>query len=624
MENYNFFLTGRRVLKELLDNQELVNGTVQTEDGGSFNVHIDFLAATSQYIRRSLTQQEKNEPPYSVLVPGVSKDTMANIINFMYTGKLHVTIGKVSELVRTLEMLRLPDAVGLCEKFLQFNITEDRCIMVYTFAKFHRLADLKEKAKHYILTHFQTIFPTSKDYLDLPADDVLAMLSSDSLNVKSEEYVFWAVMRWVEHAVQERLSHLPSLIRCIRLGLCNFGFYERNIQSHPFLVMNDDCLQILIQTSQLFLDMKNGDPRQPMVDLHHPFLRPRIPYEIIFVMGGWSAGSATNVVETYDVKCGRWFISLTADTSPRAYHGMVWHQGSLYVIGGFDGNQCFNSVMAFNPATRLWREVGCMAEQRCYVSVACLGDYVYAMGGYDGHRRNSSVERYLPETNQWSFVAPMNHVRSDASADTLDGKIYIAGGFNGSQVLDSVEFYDPESNQWTLLPVMSSPRSGVKVASYNDFLFVIGGFNGNNRLSTVEKYDPKRRIWMTVPSMRGPRSNFAAAVVDGCLYAIGGFNECFDHQKNIWTPVTDLNLNRSALACCVVYDIPNAVEYSFIAKAWAFSMARLSLSSLSPTSEPELQTMISSAKIPISQCLANSFSMPVMYRENRTGLNTDP
>ncbi|GFT39594.1 hypothetical protein TNCV_4254921 [Trichonephila clavipes] len=37
-------------------------------------------------------------------------------------------------------------------------------------------------------------------------------------------------------------------------------------------------------------------------------------------------------------------------------------------------------------------------------------------------------------------------------------------------------------------------------------------------------------------------------------------------------------------------------------------MARLSLSSFSPTSEPEDQTMISSAKIPTSQCLANTFS----------------
>ncbi|GFX91941.1 hypothetical protein TNCV_3577711 [Trichonephila clavipes] len=36
-------------------------------------------------------------------------------------------------------------------------------------------------------------------------------------------------------------------------------------------------------------------------------------------------------------------------------------------------------------------------------------------------------------------------------------------------------------------------------------------------------------------------------------------------------------------------------------------MAWLSLSSFSPTSEPEDQTMISSAKIPTLQCLANTF-----------------
>lgn len=53
------------------------------------------------------------------------------------------------------------------------------------------------------------------------------------------------------------------------------------------------------------------------VDIRHPFLRPRIPAEVIFVMGGWSAGSATNVVETFDVKSNRWFLSFGTDNQPR-------------------------------------------------------------------------------------------------------------------------------------------------------------------------------------------------------------------------------------------------------------------------------------------------------------------
>ncbi|GFT07692.1 kelch-like protein 10 [Trichonephila clavipes] len=101
---------------------------------------------------------------------------------------------------------------------------------------------------------------------------------------------------------------------------------------------------------------------------------------------------------------------------------MIWHQEKVYVIGGFDGNQCFNSVRCYDPVTRVWEEKGCMYVQRCYVSVAVVGDYLYALGGYDGHRRNKSCERYDSAKNQWSFIANMHNIRSDASADSLEGK----------------------------------------------------------------------------------------------------------------------------------------------------------------------------------------------------------
>lgn len=41
------------------------------------------------------------------------------------------------------------------------------------------------------------------------------------------------------------------------------------------------------------------------IDLKNPFAKPRIPYEILFAIGGWSAGSPTSFVETYDTRCAR-------------------------------------------------------------------------------------------------------------------------------------------------------------------------------------------------------------------------------------------------------------------------------------------------------------------------------
>lgn len=42
------------------------------------------------------------------------------------------------------------------------------------------------------------------------------------------------------------------------------------------------------------------------VDLNHPLAKPRVPHEIMFVVGGWSGGSPTNIIETYDTRADRW------------------------------------------------------------------------------------------------------------------------------------------------------------------------------------------------------------------------------------------------------------------------------------------------------------------------------
>lgn len=65
------------------------------------------------------------------------------------------------------------------------------------------------------------IFPVSSDYLNLDICDLIDILSSDNLNVNSEDYVFWAIMRWIEHDPENRRCFVPRLLRCIRFGLCS-------------------------------------------------------------------------------------------------------------------------------------------------------------------------------------------------------------------------------------------------------------------------------------------------------------------------------------------------------------------------------------------------------------------
>lgn len=57
----------------------------------------------------------------------------------------------------------------------------------------------------------------SEEFMLLPANQLIDIISSDELNVRSEEQVFNAVMAWVKYSIQERRPQLPQV--CIHLGI---------------------------------------------------------------------------------------------------------------------------------------------------------------------------------------------------------------------------------------------------------------------------------------------------------------------------------------------------------------------------------------------------------------------
>jgi kelch-like protein 10 len=103
-----------------------------------------------------------------------------------------------------------------------------------------------------------------------------------------------------------------------------------------------------------------------MTDSIAPTLaRPRYPFEVLFAIGGWSGGSPTAIIETYDTKSDRWTRIFEEDThGPRAYHGTIVMGYYIYIIGGFDGLEYFNSCRKFNTVTKIWEEVAPMNCKR--------------------------------------------------------------------------------------------------------------------------------------------------------------------------------------------------------------------------------------------------------------------
>jgi hypothetical protein len=101
----------------------------------------------------------------------------------------------------------------------------------------------------------------------------------------------WCRKHFFHHNVFAETPGKNSFLNTLLLScFCYFNFVQK--------------LQDSLYPASVFLAELNS--RQGCdLDLNDPLARPRIPYEILFAVGGWSGGSATNLIETYDVRCVR-------------------------------------------------------------------------------------------------------------------------------------------------------------------------------------------------------------------------------------------------------------------------------------------------------------------------------
>ncbi|GFT39689.1 kelch-like protein 10 [Nephila pilipes] len=501
-----------KVWTDLKDYRKCCDVILHTEDGGAFAVHKSIMAVCSPYFRALFTSKISRRSRSKYLIPGIDSAMLQLIVHFAYSGCTQVTEDNVIHLLPAADQFNVLGMLRDCTNFLLQKMDCENCIGFGEFASCFFLLDLEKAAEKYLLSHFVEVVTQSEEFLDMALESVVWLLNHDRINVRNEELVWEAGLRWIDHKPHERKKHVDAIMRCVRLGLMDTQYFMEKVKVHKYVENNESCKPIVIETLRFLWDLEMIGQKKDVVET--PFLAtPRIPFSILFTIGGWSGGSPTNLVETYDTKADRWIKVEEMDPAgPRAYHKLAVIGFDIFVIGGFDGNDYFNSCRCFNAVTKQWRDIAPMHSKRCYVSVATLDDLIYAMGGYDGHHRQNTVERYDQRTNQWTYVTPMNVQRSDASATTLNGRIYIVGGFNGSECLASAEFYNPHTDQWTVTPSMKQRRSGVSVISHHGHIYALGGFNGISRLVNGEKYDPEADQWISIPDMFNPRSNFAIEV----------------------------------------------------------------------------------------------------------------
>ncbi|TRY73581.1 hypothetical protein TCAL_05038 [Tigriopus californicus] len=521
-----------------------------------------------------LKRKAENGGALPIISVDLSQRALREVLGFAYTGRCPMSMDNLVEMMDFAAQFETKGLLKLGLDFMIENLNPKNAVQFYCWARIWMCERSIQIFWKYIKLYFLEIATQSEltGIAGLSDQEVLDLLRDDFLNV-SEEDLFQVIEKWILNGNKDPMN-AGKYLKTIRFTHMDPDFFTQRVQ-HSKILDTKFHVQDILKTAGIILNQFLEARDMDCKFFHFKFNpRPRIPSDFVLGIGGWNANpnGPTTRVEVLNIRQQKWSLCpRLALPEPRAYHGSIVLNKSLFIFGGYDGVDYLNDCIAFDLISKVWTQKPLMNDPRCYISAACVSGKIYAIGGYDGTQRLREVEAFDPVLNCWVSLSPMRFVRSDACAVAHKGRIYVIGGFTGTQVLPSIEVYTPETNEWTFGPPLNTARSGVTGVVHGNKMYVFGGFNGQQRLQSVEccDLDQVMPTWEYMAAMHTPRSNCSVVVTQDQIMVLGGFDgttvinetEMYCPKQNVWRQGSRMKTKRSALTACAITKLDTAHLY---------------------------------------------------------------
>ena len=145
--------------RALVDDETLSDVTFIVE-GISVYAHKLILMRCS-YFRALILGDMKESNMKTIRIEQVSHPTFLKILEYLYTDKLRIHLDSAMELFEAADLFCIPRLKTMCEKRMLQSINVENAAAIFHAADLHSALALRQKAKKFILSHFESISKTS-------------------------------------------------------------------------------------------------------------------------------------------------------------------------------------------------------------------------------------------------------------------------------------------------------------------------------------------------------------------------------------------------------------------------------------------------------------------------------
>ena len=167
---------------------------------------------------------------------------MKRVIEYAYTGHLEITVDNAQDLLGAANLFQYQAIVDACCEFLSRHLHPSNCLGIENFAHMHACSKLETEAHLFVLDNFSSVVEY-EEFIELSPERLISYIASDHIDVRVEETVYEASLKWIQHDEEKRKHLSCSIMEHIRFATVDVQYMEDKVENDAIVRLCENLLQ---------------------------------------------------------------------------------------------------------------------------------------------------------------------------------------------------------------------------------------------------------------------------------------------------------------------------------------------------------------------------------------------